>query len=420
MPAGPPPFPLVFVNRVYWPCEQATAQLLTDLAEGLAARGWPVTVITAGARAGPGGPLRPGTERRHGVDIIRLGPAGGRSTRLIPKAVGYLRYALALRRRLPRVLTADHGLIALTDPPFLTSLAARLARRRRARLVHLVYDIHPEVEVSLSSIPLLRWLVAPWMRSRDRAWCAADCCVVIGRDMASLLTGHGVPEGRIRVVPGWPPGGGPLAPVPADENALRREWNLEGRFVVGYSGNLGRVHALEPLVAAAARLRDLPDLVFVFIGNGPRRAELEATAARLRLANVRFFPPQPRTRLAESLSVADVHLVTLRAGCERCVYPSKLYGVLAVGRPVLFVGPPACDLARSVVSHEAGLVASDGDPEGIAAAIRTLQADPDRRLAQGRAALGWLRETGGLPSALASWDQLLRDTVVPQTNSRLP
>jgi len=394
---------LVFVNRVYWPDEQATAQLLTDLAEGLAARGWPVTVITGG---GGKPPMR---EQRNGVEVLRVGARQGRHRHLAGKAIDYVRFSLALRRGLADELRPGDILVALTDPPFLAPIAAAAARRAGARLVHWLQDVHPEIGLALRPNRLLAAVSAPWMRWRDAAWRTAATCVALGDDMARYVASRQLEARNVRVIPNWAPGGDRLAPVSPAESSLRCAWGLENRFVVAYSGNLGRVHALEPLAPAAALLADLPALVFVFVGSGPRRPVLEQAVRGLGLTNVRFLPPQPREHLAESLSVGDVHLVTLRSGCERHVYPSKLYGILAVGRPILFVGPPDSGLAREVREHGAGLVAPDSDPAAIAAAIRTLHADPVLRESMGQQAAKWYRATGGLPAAIDAWDKLLHE-----------
>ncbi|HTX64337.1 MAG TPA: glycosyltransferase family 4 protein [Opitutaceae bacterium] len=392
---------IVFANRVYWPDEQATAQLLTDLAEGLAARGWPVTVLTG---RGAGLPPR---ELRQGVEIVRVGGRQGRHPSLLAKATAYLAFSWALRRALRPALRAGDILVAMTDPPTLAPLAASAARKAGARLVHWIQDIHPEIGLALRPNRLLAAASAPWRRRRDAAWRQADACVALGRDMAGYVASRGVPGTRVRVLPNWAPGG--AAPVAGDAGgpALRREWGLGDQFVVGYSGNLGRVHALEPVLAAAAELRSEAGVAFLFVGTGSQRPALERGACRQQLAHVHFRPPQPRARLADSLAASDVQLVTLRSGCERFVFPSKLYGVLAAGRPVVFVGPAHCELAEMVRRRGAGVVAADDDAAAVTAAIRSLHADPARRAAMGRAAAGWFRATGGLPAALTAWEELL-------------
>src|SRR5207237_1247771 len=153
-----------------------------------------------------------------------------------------------------------------------------------------------------------------------------DGCVTLGSDMAAVLADAGVAVKKISLAPNWAPAG--LAPASANAAAaLRDEWGLREKFVVAYSGNLGRVHDLDPVLDLADALRADARIAFVFVGSGAQRAALEAAATRRGLANVHFRPPQPRARLAESLAVGDVHLVTLRPDCARYVFPSKLYGV---------------------------------------------------------------------------------------------
>jgi glycosyltransferase involved in cell wall biosynthesis len=132
------------------------------------------------------------------------------------------------------------------------------------------------------------------------------------------------------------------------------------------------------------------------------------TQIRLKgLTNVCFQPAQPQARLAESLSVADIHLVTLRPGCERLVYPSKLYGITAVARPLVYVGPLKCELAQTVQQGGFGIAVSVDDPVSLAGAIRALQADPGRRAAMEKAAARWAQTTGGLAAAVQQWEELL-------------
>jgi glycosyltransferase involved in cell wall biosynthesis len=403
----PPTLPrVVFVNRYYWPEEPATAQLLVDLAEGLAARGRRVLVITS--HDGTTATAR--RETRHGVEIIRVGATRWGRCGIAGKAIDYLTFAISARRVLRKQVQAGDWLVAMTDPPVLAQIAAAASCRAGARLAHWIQDVHPEISLALSGSWPLAAASSPWRRWRDAAWRQADVCVAISRDMAGLVAEHGVRPERIRTIPNWAPGGEALAPVPRDENPLRHEWGLDGKFVVAYSGNLGRVHALEPVLAASAQLRDEPDLVFLFIGDGPQRPALEAQARIQGLANVRFLPPQPRARLAESLSVGDVHLLTLRAGCERYVFPSKLYGILAVARPIVYVGPLQCELADAVRSRGAGLVVDARDPQALATGLRQLRDDASRRAAMAEAVAGWARSTGGLPAALAAWEEILTVT----------
>jgi glycosyltransferase involved in cell wall biosynthesis len=394
---------VVFLNRFYWPDEAATAQLLTDLAEGLAARGQPITVITSH----DGNPETARRETNRGVDIIRVPATRWGQRRMLAKAIDHATFALGIRRAVRAEVRTGDWIVAMTDPPALAMIAAAAARRTGVGVIHWLQDLHPEIALALWPSTFLKRLCRPWIRRRNAAWKQAKACVAISRDMATAVGESGVSAKQIRVIPNWAPGGDALAPVAHERNLLRQQWELEGKFVAAYSGNIGRVHIFHPLLAAAALLRDKPEIVFLFVGTGPRRKTLELQARRQGLTNVRFQPAQPRTRLAESLSVADVHLVTLRPGCEQLVYPSKLYGIAAVARPLVYVGPLECDLARTIQQVGFGVAVSVDAPASLALAIRGLQADPERRAAMGNAAARWARDTGGLTSAVTQWEELL-------------
>lgn len=360
---------LVFLNRFYWPDEPATAQLLTDLAESLAAAGHEVAVITSH----PGRDSVPAEETHRGVRILRV--RSPRSTRagLLGKAATYAAFYVGALWRAFRLVRRADTLVALTDPPLIGVGAWFISALRGARLIHWVQDIYPEVAIELAGQRWLRILTP----LRNLAWRRAAHCVTLGSDMSAVLIHAGVPSTKISLSPNWPPAGlVPSAPAAAAE--LRAAWGLTGKFVVAYSGNLGRVHDLEPVLDVAAALRAEPDIVFVFIGAGAQRASLEAEVVRRGLTNIQFRPPQPRACLAEALAVGDVHLVTLLPGCERLVFPSKLYGVAAVGRPVVFIGPSDCELARLVIAHRFGLAFTRDATAAIAASLLQLRDSPDR------------------------------------------
>ena len=391
---------VIFVNRFYWPDEPATAQLLTDLAEALAARGDDVTVIASH----PGRPEVPRTEIRRGVCIIRVRGLRGTSAGLVGKAAEFATFLGGAVWRLLWVARRGDVIVAMTDPPLLAIGAWLVAGVRRTRLVHWIQDIYPELAIELSGQRWLRALIP----LRNLVWRRADACVTLGCDMAVVLAAAGVAPGKIYLVANWAPAGLVVQPVSAGDT-LRTEWDLDGKFIIAYSGNLGRVHDLEPVLSLATALRDEAGIAFVFIGGGAQRAPLAAEVARRGLANVHFHPSQPRSRLAETLALGDVHLVTLLPGCERYVFPSKLYGIAAVGRPVILIAPPSCGLAQLVSEHGLGLIFDRTTTAAIAAAIRILAASPAQCARFGAASVQFADASGGLETATASWLRLLDD-----------
>lgn len=392
---------IIFLNRFYWPEEPATAQLLADLAEALAGAGHEVTVITSRPRR-TGLPQR---EFHRGVTILRV--PGTRWSRLgLPgKAADFVTFYFGALWKLGFAAQRGDKVVALTDPPLLgvgVWLAARLCG---ARVFHWVQDVYPEIAATLTGQHWLR-IVCPL---RNLAWRRSDGCVTLGSDMAAMLAQAGVSPVKIVISPNWAPAGVAIQPRTAADN-LRAAWQLEGKFVVAYSGNLGRVHDLGPVLDVAEALRDEPGIAFVFIGAGAQRARLEAQAIERGLAQVHFHPPQPRARLAESLALGDLHLVTLLPGCERLVFPSKLYGVAAVGRPVIFIGPRECEIARLVEQRGFGRAFARDEIAAIADGIRQLRADPGKLRQLAAAAETFGRDHSGPAQATPAWEKLLTST----------
>ena len=396
---------IIFVNRFYWPEEPATAQLLTDLAAALAGAGHRVTVIASHS----GRRQLPRAEVRNGVEIKRVRGTRWASAGAVGKAMDFLTFSLGAFATLLFTASKGDAVIALTDPPLIGVGAWLAARARGARIFHWVQDIYPEIAMELTGH---RWLGLT-RPLRNAAWRNADGCVVLGADMKALLVENGTPSENITISPNWAPGG--LGRSESSHTSpLRAEWNLEGQFVVAYSGNLGRVHDLEPVIELAAALRDDPRISFLFIGGGAQRDRLQALAAARRLARVQFRPAQPRERLGETLALGDVHLVTLLPGCERLVFPSKLYGVTAAGRPVIFIGPRNCELAREIERGGFGHAFERGEIERMAAAIRALSRDAAAVDRLARASLAYAQSHLGPGRALSEWERVLGSTTAPR------
>ena len=391
---------IIFVNRVYWPDTTATAQLLTDLAEGLARSGHDVHVVCAGC-----GPAEQG-----GVKIHRTGGATAHRG-LVSQAANYLRFLVDARSRLRTLAGPGDIVVVKTDPPLLAVAVSGLARARSAQVVQWIQDIYPEI-LPLHAGAWLRWPLAPLRWLRDAAWRASAACVVVGEDMRPTVERSGVARERIHVLPNWAPRECEEPAADASIAAQRAEWGIGRRFLVCYSGNLGRVHEFDTLVDAARRLRDDDGIVFAFIGGGPRLAQVRAQVAALGLAHVLFLPPAPRARLAAALGAADVHVVTLRPGFEQVVNPSKLAGILSSGRPVVWIGPAPSANTRLIQGAGCGRVFAPGAGEAVAHALRDLRSQ-STSTAAGRAARALFERQFSFAAQLDRWQLLLQSVGHP-------
>jgi glycosyltransferase involved in cell wall biosynthesis len=419
---------LVFINRFFYPDHSATSQLLSDLAFALAARGHSVAVIASRQRYDAPGERLPPYEIIEGVAVHRVWTSRFGRANLAGRAIDYATFFLAAGWRLWRVLARGDVAVAKTDPPMLSVIAGPLCRWRGAKPVNWLQDIFPETAQALTvggrlGLPVLFLL----RRLRSRSLRAAHMNVVLGQRMAEHVVDLGVREDRIRVIPNWADGAN-IVPVEPAANALRREWQLGDAFVVGYSGNLGRVHEIDTLLEAitimetqeatvtatagpaAAAIREAtppPRVLWLFIGSGALYEALRAEATRRGLTSVRFKPYQPQARLAESLSAADVHLVSLRAELEGLIVPSKFYGIAAAGRPAIFVGDPDGEIARLVSHYQCGRTVTMGDGAGLARTVVELATTPEVCRRMGQRAREALDGELDRPIALARWETLL-------------
>jgi glycosyltransferase involved in cell wall biosynthesis len=390
----------LFLNRSYHPDVEATGQLLTELCGDLARR-HEVTVI-AGRPNFVAGPPLPGRDTHEGVAIVRVRSLRFNKTGMAGRAAGlasYLVLATAAALRQPR----PDAVVVETDPPALGALGALLKRWHRCPMVFYLQDLFPDVGLALGKFrpgpltSLLRWLTNVGLRNADRV-------VVLGEDMRRRVLERGVAPGRVAVIPNWAdtralrPTGGP--------NPLRAEWGVEGRFVVMYSGNLGLSQGLDGVLEAAAALRDEP-VTFLFVGEGGAKPGLVARAGERGLPNVRFLPYQPKARLGDSLTAADLHLIPMRRGLAGCMVPSKLYGILAAGRPYVAAVDADSEVAAVTAAHRTGLRVEPESPDALAAAVRWCLANPAELKAMGARGRGVAEEYFDRARSVALFADLL-------------
>lgn len=407
---GRPP-KIIFVNRYFHPDHSATSQILADLAFDLAARGRRVHVIASRQTYDEPGAMLPRSEEIGGVRIDRVATTRRGRGRLAGRAADYASFYISAAAKAWRIARRGDVIVAKTDPPLLSVPLGRVAALRRATLVNWLQDLYPEIAAALG-VGMPAWQTRLLQRARNRSLLRASKNVAIGDDMRARLAAAGVPEETLEIIPNWTDDEA-VRPVAPERNPLRKAWGLEGRFVVGYSGNLGRAHEFETVLAAAELLRAEEDIRFLVVGGGHRYGELRQEAAKRGLTGFVFQDYQPRERLAESLSVPDVHWLSLKPVLDGLLLPSKFYGIGAAGRPMIVIGSPGSEFARLVREHRCGEAVAIGDAAGVASAITSLRGDPERRLKMGEAARAMVTRHFSKAEALARWRALL-DEVLAQ------
>jgi glycosyltransferase involved in cell wall biosynthesis len=390
---------LLVFNQYYWPGVEATAHLLSELCEALA-QDYDVTVVT-GRLAGYED--APDYERRNGVAIVRVHSTAYDRSPLHRRAINYFTYvARALRRGLFSVPRPDI-VLSMTDPPMIGDVALVVAKRFRAPFVVISQDVFPEIAVELGRLKnpmfvrLLNVLTCFYLRR-------ADHVVAIGERMKERLAAK-APEARITVIPNWVDTRA-ITPQPRD-NDWAHEHGLGGSFVVMHSGNVGHAQDLDTLIHATTHVRELDNLSVVLIGTGARHADYVALANRLEADKVFFLPYQPREVLAQSLSSADVHFVGLAPGLAGYVVPSRLYGILAAGRPVVAAADDDSETAQVVREVGCGIVIPPGRPDLLAATLRKLAAGHHDLAEMGRRGRAYVEAEADRKIAVERYRRLL-------------
>ena len=392
---------LLVLNQYYWPGVEATAHLLTELCEALAAE-YEVTVVTGRLL---GHEDDPDYEGRNGVEIIRVHSTAFDRAPLHRRAANYFTY---LSRALRRGLIAKRPdiVLCMTDPPMVGDVALLVARRFRVPLVVVSQDVFPEIAVELERLtnPVLTRLLGAVTRFYLRR---ADRVVAIGETMKRRLEAKGVEPRRLEVIPNWVDTGA-LSPQPRD-NAWAREHGLHERFVVMHSGNVGHAQDLGTLIHSTASLRDLESLSVVLVGFGARHAHYVRLATSLGAEQVSFLDYQEREVLPLSLASADVHFVGLARGLSGYVVPSRLYGILAAGRPVIAAADDDSETAELVRSVECGIVIPPGQPDVLARTIRAAAAGEYDLEEMGRRGRAYVEAEGDRTIAVDRYRRLLAE-----------
>src|SRR6266849_4632252 len=369
---------VIFLNRFFFPDHSATSQLLSDLAFHLAAAGNDTHVITSRQLYDEPDAQLPSNETVRDVHIHRVATTSfGRST-LWGRGIDYVTYYFSTSRSLFALARRDDTVVAMTDPPLISIFAMHVARRRNAWLVNWLQDIYPETAIQLN-VPLVKSSIGRGIAAlRDRSLRAARINVVVGQRMVRQVLSHKVSPNRVHVIPNWTDDED-ILPVPHASNPLRRRWGLEGKFVVGYSGNLGRAHEFDTILTASERLKNHPRIVFVCVGGGNSFDDLSRRVEERGLHRTfRFFPYQDRSILKYSLGVADVHWISLKPQLEGLIVPSKFYGVAAAGRAVISISANDGEIAQLVEQNGCGIVIEPGDAKGLANALIELSSDAER------------------------------------------
>ena len=353
---------ILLLNQFFWPDSAATSQLLTDVARGLAGCGHEVTAICAQGGYAPRDLADAPQVRIHRVKALPFvrGPLG----RILSYASFF--FSAALRGL---TVPCPDVIVTLTTPPLLSLIGSLIQRLRGSRHFIWEMDVYPDVATGVGYFPRDGWIdrltgaVADYSRRR------CDGILALGPCMKALLVGRGIAASKIHIAENW------ADSALIEAQPLRQQ---AGRLSLLYSGNLGLAHDVETLRGALEELKEDQRFRIVFSGGGARRAEFERWCGERGIQQAEFASYSSRGALGAKLGSADIGLVTQQASCLGSVVPSKIYGLIAAARPVLFIGPSASTVAQGIRRFGFGWQIECGDTQGLVCLLRSLANHPEQ------------------------------------------
>lgn len=367
---------IIFINRFFYPDESATSQILTDLVFSLKQEKYSIHIITSQQTYHNTKEKLQAKEIKNHVVIHRVWTTGFGRKQLIGRSIDYFSFYISSFFKLLQLTSQYDIIVAKTDPPLISIIALWISQWKKAKLVNWLQDIFPEIAYHLK-VPFIKGIFYKFLLSlRNQSLKKAAMNIVLGEKMQEHLLALGIPETHITIIPNWADGD-ILHPVAKKDNPLIKQWDLENKFIISYSGNLGKAHSFEIALAAGEYFKSHPNIVFLWIGGGAQYQFLQEYAKQQCFENWLFKPYQEKSLVLYSLNVADIHLVSLLPELEGLIVPSKFYSISAIGRPIIFIGNPSGEIANLVQKHHLGATVTT--PEAFIDYINMLYQNADMR-----------------------------------------
>jgi colanic acid biosynthesis glycosyl transferase WcaI len=366
---------LVLISQVFHPNTQSTSLLLTDFATNIQDADTKVIVI-CGFPNGVDNDLVDRYENFNGIEIYRCGINVNLKKGLWQRLVSYVSYLTHAGWKL-LFLPQKDVILGVSNPPFLSIVLMIVSILSGCRYYFIMHDVYPEGLVAVSKLSPAAPLTNIWRALNKLSYLYANKIIVLGRDMRELLMrNYAISTDKIAYIPNWSITNTDT-PIPFESNSLAKELNLQDKFVVQYSGNMGLWHDIDTFIRAAAKLSNKTNIKFLFIGNGIRLTQAQQLAQELELQNVIWMDFVPKEKLPTSLSCAHISLISLNLGLEGIAVPCKLYGILGAGRAILAQVPNTSEIAYTVLEEECGFVVAPGNVDELVEKIMLLEVDRD-------------------------------------------
>ena len=402
----------LLLNQCFYPDVVATAQHLTDLATELSARGHEVTVVASDRGYDDPSIRFPRREVWNDIRIIRIPSLSlGKRSRW-RRALNFGSFAVVCALRL-LLLGRFDVVVALTSPPLISFLGALLVRLRGGRFCFWVMDLNPDEAIAAGWLSEKSVVARVLQRMLHYSFKHAERTIVLDRFMEDRVLAKGFEPQRVTVIPPWSHDDA-VRFSEAGREAFRQQHGLADRFVVMYAGNHSPCHPLDTLLQAALKLQTRDDIVFCFIGGGSEHGKVKEFAREHSLNNIRTLPYQPLSEISSSLSAADLHVVVMGDAFVGIVHPSKIYNIISIGAPALYVGPQPSHVTDIASRNLAGEIVSTqhGDVDGVVSHI--LQANAEAATRNTKPRRDFTEFSGQISELSEKSSEFSKQTLLPQ------
>jgi colanic acid biosynthesis glycosyl transferase WcaI len=401
------------VSELYYPEGGATGFFLTNIAEGLA-KSFRVYALCGQPTYSAHGQKALVQEYHNGVLIQRCFSTTFNKNHLAQRTLNLITLTISIFGKALRQIQRGDFVVVVTNPPSLPFAVALACRVKRARCILLIHDVYPEVLVAAHLIaagsPIARLLEA----ITKKLYLNVEKIIAIGRDMRDLVNAKLDHIKRdIVVIPNWGDTDN-IVPLNRKENEILKNLGIQEKFVVQYSGNMGRTHGLELLLESVVELRTSESIHFVVIGTGAKKEWVEQKVRQAGLTNITLLPSQPQSELGVSLNACDIAIISFVPNMSGVSVPSRMYNVMAAGKPIIAVADPDSELARVIKEEGLGWVIPPGSSKAVSSLLLSVSRRPADLLEMGMRARRAVLEKYTLRHAIAAYEKVLtRMTVDP-------
>ena len=410
LPEGSPK--ILMLCQLFYPELVSTGQTLTELAESLTGLGVEVQVCCGPPTIINEKTKTPKDYDHNGIRIHRVWGTTFPKLSTIGKMVNQITYAVSTFFYL-LFNKIDRPVLVVTNPPFLGAICVVIKRIKRLRFIYLVFDVYPDTAINLGMLSKNGWITKAWESLNRSILKSCDAFVVIGRCMAVVIRNK-MPDKekelirkKEHVIHVWADNRN-IQPLKGKKsNPFVKEWNLEGKFVLGYSGNMGRFHDIETIAEAARKMKKDDRFRFLFIGEGFKKKWLIQYIKENGLTNCIVDTYVPREDLPLVLNSFDLGLVSLSKDQEGLSVPSKTFGLLSAGVPVVAIMNKNSEIALVVEEESCGMVVPPGDPAALVETIFTLEKDRERLAEMRRNARNAVDSKYSLEKAARTYSELI-------------